>query len=674
MKLKKFKSLLVCAVMAIVVCLPGVLAGCSKSDKDAFTVWLASGEKDQFYMNYDSNPIVKYLNAKEWGPEGEETKLNFKYVTAPSGTQKDNFANLVNGGSYNDIMCLDYAQESILYYYEQDIAMDITDYVNKYMPNYKALVESNPQIYREAVTMVDGEPRYLSLVSINDGPKDMYQGLMYRRDWLVRFGEMPEYVWDWGEDITADKISHELTQSDRAAKAPTITNYFKAKAAYGANESQWTANGWKKNVAYDASKNDESQFTPAVGGTRGCGITSTYGSDAMNDYTDNLIFPSGTNEPVFLSDWEWIFETYETKVWNNSTYQDKNGTLNKDNTYMTSVYYYGTTMRGDFSSCFGKGSPSIYLDSDTDELVLGATEENTRLYLQYMNSWYHNGWLDNDFSSRSSDIFYQIDTKNANAGKVGAIFGKYASQSGNMLENDSLPFTKGIMFVGARLPMNDVVGESANKFVTPDTIYQEGYTSSKCMITTEAEGKNLPALFTYLDYAYTDEGAKLYSLGFDKAQAEETQDEFYKKYNLMNGAYSVIPDDGSGRIYKWADNNPEASDQCSAARANRLPWGLHYVAVVDHGYQKIVQRTVDNWNVYPNKGDIMMQLIDKVKATNEYNNAYAQWQETLTMKMSAVIKASDKTFNFTWNDFKNAMTTPGGTVRDYWQEVYDSYK
>lgn len=671
MKLNKIKSLLVCAVIGITACLPMSLAGCGKKDDNTFSVWLASGEKDTYYSDYAKNPILQYLSKKEWGPEGEKTKLKFEYSSSHVNA-KDEFANLTNGSSYNDIMSLDYAQESILYYYEQGIAMDITDYVNEYMPNYKALVESNPEIYRDAVTIVDGKPRYLNLVSINDGPNDMYQGFMYRRDWLVRFGEMPEYIWNWGEDITANKISKELTQAQRAEKAPTITNYFRAREAYGADESKWTANGWKKNPAYDASKNNDADFTVKVGGTRGCGITSSYGANPKEDYTDNLVFPSGTNEPVFLSDWEWMFETVETKVWDNQNYKDNKGTLRDNDAYMTSVCYYGTSTRGDFSSCFGKGSPSIYFDASTGKMVNGYTSESTRLYLEYMNEWYKKGWLDSEFSSRSGDLFYQIDTASTSAGYIFAMSGKMG-QAADGLDNDSLPFTEGIMFTGARLPMNDVKGAAEYKFVTPDTIYQEGLVSSKCMITTEAEGKNLPALFTYLDYGYSEEGAKLYTLGFSKEQYEETQDEYYKKWNLTEGAYKVIPDSGNGKIYTWADNNPAGTDFNSSTRLNRLPWGYRLVSKIDNGFEKIYNEMLDNWKVYPNTGDIMSNLLNKIVPDNEYNLAYTQMMETLTIKMSPVIKANDKTFNYAWNTYKDTIGPNGDVVRERMQQVYDMY-
>lgn len=664
----KAKVWIIVVVMAAVAVLPFTMMKCGTSD--AFTMWLSSGEQDQYYMDYSDNPIIKYLSQKEWGEGDYKTKLDFVFHSSHISAQ-DEFSNLVGDPeSCDDVMALDYSQMSILELYKKGVAMDLTEYVlgeDSIMPNYKALIESDPTVYREAITLVDGEPKVIQLLSLNDAGRDMYQGLMYRRDWLVRFGEMPEYVWA----TNADEIL-ELDHDDRQSAAPTITNYYEAKTAYGNNESLWTANGWKKNPLY--TNDDMNTFEVRVGGTRGHGIVTTYGEDAMNDYTDNLVFPSGTKDPVFLSDWEWMFQTFEEKVWNNSSYTDSKGiTLNKNNSYMMSVYFYGTSTRGDFSSAFGGGGPGIYYDKNTGKLRNGMAEERTRLYLEYMQGWYQKGWLDNDFTTRNSDMFYKIDESSMIEGRIPAYIGHRMSQIGNYLDSDSQPLTKGIMVVGAPLPINDVSGDSEYRFVEPDTLYQEGKVSSKCMITTAAEGKNIRALLSFIDYLYSTEGAEIASLGFNKEQYEEIQDSFYKKYNMTNGAYYKVEDDGSGKIYKWAEGNPESSTLNTALRLHRVPFGLHYLGACDHGYTKIDQDTVDCWNKYPNTGDVFSELTAKVSADKTYNTAYTEYMNTLTTKLAAPIKTkSATTFNASWNNLVSARGW-GDTLVEYLQKVLDDY-
>lgn len=663
----KAKVWILIVLMAGVAVLPFTFIKCGKSD--AFTVWMASGEQSQYYMDYGDNPIIKYLTQKEWG--ADKAKIDFDFVVPANGTQQDNFSTLIGGGDYLDIMALDYSQTSILELYRTNVAMDLTEYVlgeDSIMPNYKALIEADPAVYREAITIVDGQPKVLQLLSLNDSNRDMYQGLMYRRDWLVRFGEMPEYVWA----INADEIL-QLDHTQRQSSAPEITNYFKAKSVYGSNEQQWVANGWKKNPLYSADNTDS--FEVKIGGKRGHGIETSYGDNTMEDYTDNLVFPSGTADPVFLSDWEWMLQTFEERVWNNTSYKDRNGnTLNKDNSYMMSVYYYGTSTRGDISSAFGGGGPGIYYDANTGKLRNGIGEERTRLYLEYMQGWYRNGWLDKSFTTRNQDTFYKIDEASMIEGRTPVYIGHRMSQLGNVMDSDSQPLTKGIMVVGAPLPINDVSGGSEYRFVEPDMLYQEGKVSSKCMITTAAQGKNIQALLSFIDYLYSEEGAEIASLGFNKEQYEETKDPFYTKYGMTDGAYYKVEDKGDGIIYHWAEGNPEGSTLNTALRLHRVPFGLHYIGTCDHGYTKIEQQTVDNWNRYPNTADVFSDLVAKVNADATYDKAYAEYVNVLTTKLAAPIKTgSSATFNAAWKNLQNAMGNYGEIVCEYLQKILDEY-
>ncbi|EET61889.1 hypothetical protein BRYFOR_06081 [Marvinbryantia formatexigens DSM 14469] len=665
MKRKRAGRILFCAALAALV--PSLTAG-AKNDENTFTFWLANGEKDEFYMDYAENPIIQYLMAQEWGEGDNAATLTLEFDAASSTNPADSFTTLIYGGDFQDVMDLNYSQSSVTQLYDEGIAMDLTELAEEYMPNYMALIRSDPALYREAVSIVDGEQKILKILCINDMGQDQYQGLMYRRDWLVRFGEMPEYVWA----VNADEIL-EMDWEERQGAAPEITNYYEAREAYGTDESAWTAGGWQKNPLYTADSEDS--WEVGVGGTRGNGITCSYGDDSMNTYTDNLVFPSGTQDPVFLSDWEWMLQTYEEKVWNNPDYTDDSGAmLSSDNTYMMSLYYWGTSTRGDFSSAFGGGAPTIYYDADSGKIVSGLTSESTRLYLQYMNEWYQKGWIDRDFTTRTSDIFYKIDAAGQLSGAVPVYLGHKTSQLGSVLDNGSIALTKGIMVVGAPLPINDVIGENEYRFKEPDTIYMMGRVAGSSMITTAAEDKNLPALLSLIDYLYTEEGGVLASFGFSKEQYEETQDAFYTEYGLTEGAYVKEDNAETGKTYRWADNNPESQDLNGAARLNRLSLGYHYMGVMDHGYSAIEQQAIDNWNRYPNTGDILTDIAGKIEADDTYNTAYAKMTEAMQSRLASPIKAPDETtFGYAWEDWVNAIGDAGDILQEYAQAAYDLY-
>ena len=60
------------------------------------------------------------------------------------------------------------------------------------------------------------------------------------------------------------------------------------------------------------------------------------------------------------------------------------------------------------------------------------------------------------------------------------------------------------------VPINDKYGTDAQKFVTPDAFYQGSRIAGRIGITEALEDKSeetIAALFTFLDWMYTREGA-----------------------------------------------------------------------------------------------------------------------------------------------------------------------
>ena len=125
------------------------------------------------------------------------------------------------------------------------------------MPNYVALVHSNDTYKKNCITMVDGEEHYFSLRTIMDAPESVFQGFMYRRDWIVKYG----------------------------------TN-------------------------------------PATGAAFTGGFTDPANPDS---WEDDVVFPSGGTDPIYISDWEWMFEIFEKAM----------ADLGITDGYCISLYYKG---------------------------------------------------------------------------------------------------------------------------------------------------------------------------------------------------------------------------------------------------------------------------------------------------------------------------------------------
>lgn len=130
------------------------------------------------------------------------------------------------------------------------------------------------------------------------------------------------------------------------------------------------------------------------------GAAFTYGFTDENDFEsweDDVVFPNGTDEPLYISDWEWMFEIFEKAM-------EEQGISDG---YCYSPYYYGYMQTGDLFTGFGGGAPYWYNDNGT--CVNGIETDSFRAYLQCLNTWYQKGWLDKSFSEHTSDVFFAVD-------------------------------------------------------------------------------------------------------------------------------------------------------------------------------------------------------------------------------------------------------------------------
>jgi hypothetical protein len=266
-----------------------------------------------YYEDYKDNPAVQYINAQYWDVENggigtEETgvKLDFSFLTPISGSESDNFNTMISTGDYPEILDLTLATDTPQALYENDVLMEITEYVEKYMPNYLAYLDANPEL-KPFVQVQDeeGKIHYYALYNVRDSVEQPWQGVCYRRDWVVKYAEPTEYVWDWESD--------EVKENGHPAVTPL------AKAVEEKN-----MDGWKKNEVKE--------------------FKADYGEDPDEDYTDNVIFPSGTSDPLTISDWEWMYEAFDKAI-------SERGWGDDSNSYCMSVYYTG---------CLGTGISALW--------------------------------------------------------------------------------------------------------------------------------------------------------------------------------------------------------------------------------------------------------------------------------------------------------------------------
>ena len=506
---KKLLSLTLCGVMAA-----GLLSGCGgggASSDTSFTMWIYQGADASYYTDYADNPVMQYLTSQTWGEE--DKKIDLEFWVPAAGTAADSYSTMMGSGDYPDILDMSIS-DSPKILYEQGIILDLTPYVEEYMPNYTAYLDAHPEMKSWALTNIDGEEKYLHVMSFNEDYGYTYCGYQYRRDWIVKYGTNP---------------------------------------------------------------------------VTGAAFTGGYTDPSDPDsWEDDVVFPSGGTDPVYISDWEWMFEIFE------KAYAD----LGIDDSYCISMYYPGFSWTGDLCSCFGGGNFAFYEDAN-GKVQYGGVTDSARAYLECLNNWYEKGWLDPDFNERTSDMFYSIDDTSVRQGKVGMWCGMQAELGGRLDQGDE--YTDGIYVAGCALPMNDIYGTDACKNVAPNCIMTvTGLNGTVYAITSAAEDKDIGTLLTMIDYLYSEDGARLASLGLTPEEMEETGTSFYSDNGIPDGTYTM-GDDGRYKLVEAIQN--DAGGLRTAATLEKFPH-LQLVTSIDEGYAPTYEHSMELWIQYKNTAQI----------------------------------------------------------------------
>ena len=475
MKTNKVTIFVLCVLISIISMMA---AGCSKSDNKSaseevdashsYSFWTPLGEDSSYYNSYNDNPGVEYLMSKTWKDEnGKESKISLNFMVPAAGTAGDNLNTIISTGDYTDMMDMNLFNGSILDLYEEGIVLDITPYVENYMPNYLKFLDAHPDYKKTATNVVDGEKKYLQIYGYGN-VIEPWAGYMYRRDWLVKYGKNP----DDGSAFSGE---------------------------------------------YTTKKED--------------------GTDNLDSWKDNVVFPSGGSDPIYISDWEWMLGIFQTAL------QEEEIT----DGYSMSLYYPGYLATGDLVSAFGGGGGHWFKNKES-KAEFGLTSDNFRVYLQCMNTWYKNGWIDKAFTEHASDMFYAIDDVSVRQGKVGLWYGLVSQLAGKSDTGED--YTKGMVVYGAREPINDIYGSEAQKNVEPYCFYQVSLEGGSTVLTNKAKDKDMASLFTMLDYMYSEEGIILHTMGLSKEQYEATKNELYTEKGLTEGAYTISADKNAEGLYE----------------------------------------------------------------------------------------------------------------------------
>lgn len=252
--MKKFLSMLLALVMLLAVAAP-VLA-----DEDVPTVsyYVRGGTAE--YEPYIYPGLVGLLKIQSMAG----VNVDWTVVCGSGDEISAQYLAMLASGSYPDIIQWQHNNSytgGVSQLYADGIIIELNDVIDKYMPNYKALLDANPQI---AKTLMDDEGRYLYFTVINPLNTNLekvdktWWGLMMRQDWLDNVGmEAPTTMDEWYDVLTAFK------------------------------EGDPNGNGEMDEIPFDAGAAGHNLFLPAFDIMSGVYINPETGKVAYGQYTQN---------------------------------------------------------------------------------------------------------------------------------------------------------------------------------------------------------------------------------------------------------------------------------------------------------------------------------------------------------------------------------------------------
>ena len=146
--------------------------GCGQGEEtqtNSFSFWMALSESSEHYLNYEDNPVLKYIlqNKTFKDEDGNDAKLSFDIQHPPVGKEYDNLTTMISTGSYPDVISTTFGGD-LEEWYRDGLILDLTDYVENSMPNYKNYIDQHPELYNTFTINIDGERKFLSITAGNE--------------------------------------------------------------------------------------------------------------------------------------------------------------------------------------------------------------------------------------------------------------------------------------------------------------------------------------------------------------------------------------------------------------------------------------------------------------------------------------------------------------------------
>ncbi len=627
-KWKKHLAVAACACLAAGT----LLAGCGKSEEPAQEAPVATETEEPAAAAEETEA------AAETDDSAEATETAEAKEVEQVGTVK---AGLLIAGGVNSYFYPEYEENPIYKYWNQQV-WDADGDGQGYNVEIDFLepTPGSEQDYVNTLLATGDYPEVMYLGNITESVSQLYEDGIAQdlTEYIDQY--MPNYK-KW-MDAHPDIAAMMYNNIDGEKKLLQLCNLKDAE------QDRWGGWCYRRDWIVKYGKNPET----------GEAFTGGWNED-RTEWTDDVVFPSGNTNPVYISDWEWMMPIFVEALEDQGI----------DDGYAMQITYAGYYMLGDLVSGFGGNSGGWNIDKD-GKCVFGGTTDGFRAYLECMRDWYAKGWIDQSFDENTSDLmFWKVDTPTVFSGKVGCWFGQ-TSSLGNSIQTDSAVEgdpVYGISVYGAPSPINDKYGDKSVQGTEPTctfgtSIVEKGFILTDKVVSNKVD---VPTLLTAFDALYDGEDWSLYRwYGFSDEKQAELQDEFYNEWGLQDGAYSVETVDGEEVVIR--NQATRAEDNLdNACCMQRMP-GLAVIGRVDEGYNSSQQQAVDAWMTYPSTGTILDVVTSQLTSdqSSEYSMIMTNVRTYMEMEVPSYIKGGrDIEDDKDWADFCKGLEDYG--VQNY---------
>lgn len=157
---------------------------------------------DIWMANNAQGYLKSYNDAKDFQILKERSGVNFVFQH-PSGTASEQLNIILASKEYPDLIFADWSKNGpkVL---KDGVAIRLNEYIDKYAPNFKKVLEENPDI-RKQITTASGD--IIMFPKLCDDYKFLcYDGYFIRKDWLDKIGkDVPTTIPEWYEVLKAFK-------------------------------------------------------------------------------------------------------------------------------------------------------------------------------------------------------------------------------------------------------------------------------------------------------------------------------------------------------------------------------------------------------------------------------------------------------------------------------------